>query len=146
MHHAGGSGGRKNSLRSAWLRHRGTAPLPCVTLAWVVGNISHSRAVLSADAVTMRWPSGLNAALETASSWPLRSPIGLPVSVSHSRAVLSPDAVTRRLPSGLKAALDTSSPWPLSGSPIGLLVSASHSRAVLSNDAVTMRLPSGLKT
>jgi len=53
-------------------------------------------------------PSGLNAALHTAPSWPLSgSPIGLPVSPSHSRAVLSPDAVTMRLPSGLNAALTT---------------------------------------
>ena len=58
------------------------------------------------DAVTMRLPSGLNAALYTSSSWPLSgSPMGLPVSASHSRAVLSPDAVTMRLPSGLNAAL-----------------------------------------
>ena len=34
---------------------------------------SHSRAVLSADAVTMRLPSGLNAALATGPSWPLRT-------------------------------------------------------------------------
>jgi hypothetical protein len=52
---------------------------------------SHSRAVLSRDAVTMRLPSGLNAALITPSEWPVSdSPIGLPVSVFHSRAVLSP--------------------------------------------------------
>ena len=32
---------------------------------------SHSRAVLSKDAVTMRLPSGLNAALITGAVWPL---------------------------------------------------------------------------
>jgi hypothetical protein len=52
---------------------------------------SHSRAVLSRDAVTMRLPSGLNAALITPSEWPVSDPpIGLPVSVFHSRVVLSP--------------------------------------------------------
>ena len=106
---------------------------------------SHSRAVLSSDAVTMRLPSGLNAALITASVWPVSgSPICLPLSASHSRAVLSKDAVTMRLPSGLNAALRTPAVWPVSGSPICLPLSASHSRAVLSEDAVTMRLPSGL--
>ena len=51
---------------------------------------SQSRAVLSKEAVTMRLPSGLNAALATSSSWPLSgSPMDLPVSASHSRAVLS---------------------------------------------------------
>jgi phosphate/sulfate permease len=65
---------------------------------------SHSCAVLSADAVTMRLPSGLNAALIIL-SWLVRgSRVGLPVSASHSRAVLSWDAVTMRLPSGLNAA------------------------------------------
>jgi hypothetical protein len=54
---------------------------------------SHSPAVLSSDAVTMRLPSGLNAALATAFSWPTSgAPIGLPVAASHSRAVLSEDA------------------------------------------------------
>ena len=58
----------------------------------------------------MRLPSGLNAALSTALSWPLSgSPIGLPVAASQSRAVLSSDAVTMRLPSGLNAALYTAS-------------------------------------
>ena len=62
--------------------------------------------MLSPDAVTMRLPSGLNAALITASVWPESgSPICLPLSASHSRAVLSQDAVTMRLPSGLNAAL-----------------------------------------
>ena len=51
---------------------------------------SQTRAVLSSDAVTMRLPSGLNAALSHHSSWPLSgSPIGLPVAASQTRAVLS---------------------------------------------------------
>jgi hypothetical protein len=50
----------------------------------------HNRAVLSQDAVMMRVPSRLNAALVTRSVWPMSgSPTGRPVSASHSRAVLS---------------------------------------------------------
>ena len=67
---------------------------------------SQIRAVLSRDAVTMRLPSGLNAALYDSFTWPLSgSPIGLPVAASQIRAVLSADAVTMRWPSGLNAAL-----------------------------------------
>ena len=66
---------------------------------------SHSRAVLSAEAVTTRAPSGEKAALRTTSSWPRRTAICLPVAASHSRAVLSAEAVTTRVPSGEKAAL-----------------------------------------
>ena len=89
------------STRSVWPVRGSPICLPL--------SASHSRAVLSQDAVTMRLPSGLNAALDTVSPWPSSaSPIGLPVSASHSRAVLSADAVTIRLPSsGLNAALVT---------------------------------------
>jgi len=74
---------------------------------------------LSSDAVTMRLPSGLNAALSAQPSCPRSgSPIGLPLSASHSRAVSSSDAVTMRLPSGLNAALYTPPSCPRSGSPI----------------------------
>src|SRR5271165_4094883 len=73
---------------------------------------SHSRAVLSSEAVTTRVPSGEKAALETQSSWPRRTAISLPVAASHSRAVLSPEAVTTRVPSGEKAALQTELSWP----------------------------------
>src|SRR6266446_1385701 len=129
MHQRGGSAARKNSLRCAAVRQRGITALACDTNSWVFAKISHSRAVLSTDAVTMRLPSGLNAALATKFAWPVRgSPIGLPVSASHSRAVLSTDAVTLRLPPGLNPALATAA-CPL-GSPIGLPVSASHTRAV----------------
>src|SRR6476660_4643422 len=101
MHQRGGSGGRKNSLRCAAVRQRGMAALACDTKSWVFTEISHSRAVWSNDVVTMRLPSGLNAALNTKFVGPgSGSPIGLPVSASHSRAVLSHDAVTMRLPSG----------------------------------------------
>ena len=61
----------------------------------------------------MRVPSGLNAAEQTASSWPRRaSELAWPVAASHTRAVLSPDAVTIRVPSGLNAADLTSSSCP----------------------------------
>jgi len=53
---------------------------------------SHIRAVLSADAVTMRLPSTLNAALRTMSSCPRRRATCAPVIASHIRAVLSADA------------------------------------------------------
>jgi hypothetical protein len=87
--------------RCSRVRQRGTFILVCDTNAWVSAKIVHSRAVLSEDAVTMRWPSGLNAALNTRSAWPVSgSPIGLPVAASHSRVVASEDAVTMRLPSG----------------------------------------------
>ncbi len=59
------------------------------------------------DAVTTRLPSPLNAALSTASVWPFRTAISLPLSASQMRAVLSSDAVTTRLPSPLNAALCT---------------------------------------
>ena len=83
-------GGKEEELRCAGVRQRGTTALACDTSSWVSAKISHRRAVLSADAVTMRVPSGLNAALSQTSAWPLSgSPIGLPVAASHSRAVLS---------------------------------------------------------
>ena len=51
---------------------------------------SQIRAVLSSDAVTMRLPSGLNAALSTTIVMALEgSPIGWPVAASQIRAVLS---------------------------------------------------------
>jgi len=50
------------------------------------------RAVRSYDAVTMRVPSGENAALCRPSSWPRRTVISAPVPASQIRAVLSSDA------------------------------------------------------
>src|SRR5262249_55247683 len=107
MHQAGGSGARNDSLRCAGLRQRGTMALARVTSSWVLATTFHSRAVLSPDAVTIRLPSGLNAALVTLASCPLNSAMGRPVSAFHSRAVRSPEVVTMSLPSGLDAALDT---------------------------------------
>ena len=67
--------------------------------------------VRSIDAVTMRVPSGLNAALLTSL---LSSSNSAPVAAFHTRAVRSPDAVTISAPSGLKAALESPMPWPSS--------------------------------
>ena len=78
-------------------------------MGWRVA-ASRSRTVSSQDAVTLRLPSGLNAALDTMSLWPLSGPpIGWPVATSQMRAVLSRDAVTMRVPSGLNVALNTQS-------------------------------------
>ena len=105
---------------------------------------SHSRAVLSSDAVTTRVPSGLNAADpdrisvafqggERLARWPRPT-------AARSR---SSDAVTTRVPSGLNAAELTPAVWP-SRVIERLARAASHSRAVRSSDAVTTRVPSGL--
>jgi len=88
----------------------------------------------------MRLPSGLNVALNTASSWPLSgSPIGVPLAASQIRAVLSQDAVTMRWPSELNAALVTAPSCPLSGPPIGLPLAASQIVVVLSGSAFVAR-------
>ena len=65
---------------------------------------SQTRAVLSSEAVTTRWPSGLNCAELTAPHARIGSPIALPVAASQTRAVLSREAVTTRWPSGLNCA------------------------------------------
>ena len=78
-------------------------------MGWPVA-ASHSRTVLSPPPEAMRWPSGLNATLDTAFWWPVIGwPTGWPVAASHTRTVLSklPEAI--RLPSGLNATLDTAS-------------------------------------
>src|SRR5262245_15586477 len=74
---------------------------------------SHTRAVLSLDAVTIRRPSGLKLAARTTPSWRIGSPTDSPLSASHSRAVLSSEAVTIRRPSGLKLAAVTLSWWSI---------------------------------
>src|SRR5262249_29229925 len=108
MHHGGGPRGKKNVLRCAAVRQRGAAAFAWVINSWVFADVSHSRAVLSSDVVTIRLPSGLNAALDTEPWWPLSgSPMGLPVSASHRRTVLSSEVVTMRFPSGLNTALYT---------------------------------------
>ena len=47
---------------------------------------SHTRAVLSEEAVTIRVPSGEKAALCTETSWPLRVAMAAPVAASHTCA------------------------------------------------------------
>ena len=59
----------------------------------------HIRAVLSAEPVTMFFPSRLMLTLRTAAPCPAKSRIALPWLTSHSLAVASADADTRRLPS-----------------------------------------------
>src|SRR5262245_53856441 len=57
MHQAGGSGGRKNSWRCAGSRQRGAAAFAAATSSGVSAKMLHTRAVLSADTVTIRLPS-----------------------------------------------------------------------------------------
>ena len=61
-------------------------------------------AVLSDDAVTMRDPSGLNCARQTAAPWPENVEINFPADASQRHAVWSEEAVTMRSPSGLNCA------------------------------------------
>ena len=68
-----------------------------------------TRAVLSQLEVTMRWPSGENAALVTGAVWPYTVTSGCPLAVSHTRVVESRPAVTIRSPSRENAALKTAS-------------------------------------
>ena len=104
---------------------------------------SHSRAVLSEDAVTIRPPSGLNEALSTQPSWPFRAgDLGAGACVPQPRRV-----VVRRGhdPAAVRAerrALHPSFMASRRRDPAPIF--ASHSRAVLSRDAVTIRRPSGL--
>src|SRR5438067_1999045 len=58
---------------------------------------SQTRAILSSDAMTRRFPSGLNAAELSSSFGPRSAASSRPVSASHRRAVPSLDAVTTRL-------------------------------------------------
>src|SRR5207248_659991 len=64
---------------------------------------SHTLAVLSPPAVTIRRPSGLHDAWLNPSVWPLRVSTRAPVEASHTFAVLSIKAASTRLPSGLHA-------------------------------------------
>ena len=65
---------------------------------------SQMRAVWSSEAVTMRRPSGENAAEKTRSPWPESTASCLAVAASQTRAVLSAEAVTMRRPSGENSA------------------------------------------
>src|ERR1700689_58914 len=99
MHQADGARSRKASSRAFGVRQRGTTSLARSTRDCVVGKIFQIRAVVSADAVTTRVPSGLNVAPYTGPSWPLSTAIVASVAASQTRAVLSMEAVTIRLPS-----------------------------------------------
>jgi hypothetical protein len=79
--------------------------------SWVGRSVPRSphpiRAVLSADAITTRLPSGLNAAPLTMFGRCMGLRIYAPVAASHMCAVVSGDAVTTCVPSGLNCALMT---------------------------------------
>ena len=64
---------------------------------------SHTRAVLSPEAVARCFPSGLNATALTPSECPSSVATHAPLAASHTRAVLSLEAVARCFPSGLNA-------------------------------------------
>ena len=100
-----------------------------------------TRAVLSADAITTRFPLGLNAAPLTMFGRCMGLQIYAPVAASHMCAVVSADAVTTRVPSGLNSALVTAP--VLQGLADRAPVAPSHTRAVLSSEVVT-GAPSGL--
>ena len=102
---------------------------------------SQTRAVLSRDAVTTRWPSGLNSAYVTRSPCRNGSVKHWPVTASQIRAV-SAEAVTKRVPSGLKRAESTPESC-LSGLVNDAPVRASQICAFTA--AVATRCPSGLK-
>ena len=57
-----------------------------------------------AEAVTIRLPSGLNAAEQTRAVCPWREAMSLPESASRPAPCQSREAVTTRFPSGLNAA------------------------------------------
>ena len=103
----------------------------------------HIFAVLSHDAVTIYFPSLLNAAELTMLSCFMVFPICSPVFAFHIFAVLSNDAVTIYFPSLLNAAERTSLSCFIVF-PTCSPVFAFHIFAVLSNDAVTMYFPFGL--
>ena len=70
MHHAGGSGGRKNDAwRCSGVRQRGAAVLTAAINSAGSARTSHRRAMPSLDAVATRLPSGLKAAPNTRSGW-----------------------------------------------------------------------------
>src|ERR1700722_607519 len=109
MHQAGGAAGRKkDAWRCSLVRQRGAALLAADINSLVSANMPHRRTIPSLDPVTTRWPSGLNATLNTRSGWRMRA-IELPAATSHNRTVLSQDAVTICRPSELKAAPLTTS-------------------------------------
>ena len=68
------------------------------------GSAGHNRAVPSHETVSTIFPSAVNAAVLTASSWPRRVRNSLPLARSQTRAVRSSDAVTSQWPSRLNEA------------------------------------------
>src|SRR5205814_8337035 len=98
--------------------------------------------LLSSEAVTIRFPSGLNRAEQTTSPCSIGSASGWPVWAFHTRAVLSYEAVTIRLPSGLNCAEEIKPPCFM-GSASSWPVWEFHTRTVSSSESATIRFPSG---
>src|SRR3954465_15527148 len=130
------------------------SPLVGIVAKWT----SQTRAGVSAETVTIRVASGLNAAdfihatsamrvapyeVRMKRSGPRSTAISFAVRASQIRAVPSQDAVMMRVPSGLNTADSTLRRWPRRTA-ISIAVVTSQIRAVSSEDAVTMWAPSGL--
>ena len=93
----------------------GARPGPCPLRA------SHTRAVLSHEAVTTRVPSGLNCGGADRALMPQGLAQGLPAPrVPHPRGLVR-EAVTTRVPSGLNWAATTEPSWRSSGAESGQL-------------------------
>src|ERR1041385_281203 len=90
---------------------------------------SQMAAVLSSDAVTMHFASGLKLAEFTLSLCRKGGPIGSPVATSQTRAVPSSEALITFVAEALKRAVQTLSAWA-SGLVRGWPEAASQTRAV----------------
>jgi hypothetical protein len=99
---------------------------------------SQMRAVLSAEAVTIWCPSGVQATPKIAPVCPVSAKSSAPVMTSHTRAVPSNKPVTIRLPSGDITPLHNEPTLSCFSSPP---LSASKIRIVPLDEPVTMRSP-----
>src|SRR5258706_367307 len=119
---------RPSGLKAAALR---PASCPRSTRGSVEPSASHTLAVLSHDAETMRLPSGLHDAALTLASCPWSTGGWPALSAFHPFTAFTP-AETTRWPSGLHDADEsTSCPLRIWGSPFP---SALHTLTVLSQD------------
>src|SRR3954469_22549637 len=78
----------------------------------LVPSFSHTIALPSCPAVTIRFPSGEKSADQTHQLWPLSTCSVAPLARSHTRAVLSYEPLTSCRPSGEKRTLSTPSVCP----------------------------------
>ena len=97
-------------------------------LSHPTGPLPHTRAVLSQEVVTMRWPSGLNATEVSASECPFSSAGGREPSARHTRATPSCEAVTMLCPSGLYTAAATASSCSIEHERLPISVGVPHAR------------------